>query len=200
MIVTTPTQLAESEPHAASPKPQAQSRGSQAASPKPQAVLVEDATVKSPRPSGKRFGTLVHALLASVSLTASADEVAELSALHAKLLGAPDEEQIAARVIAVAVLKHPRMAEARAAEAAGRRVWREAPVTLRIDDGAGVPQLVDGQIDLAYETDQGWMVIDFKTDIEIATAQDAYVRQVSSYLDAVSRATGQPATGLILKI
>ena len=73
-------------------------------------------------------------------------------------------------------------------------------MTLRIDDGAGVPQLIDGQIDLAYETDQGWMVIDFKTDIEIATAQDAYVRQVSIYLDAVSRATGQPAQGLILKI
>jgi len=100
----------------------------------------------------------------------------------------------------VAVLKHPRIADARAAEAAGRRVWREAPVTVRIDDGGGVPQLIDGQIDLAYETDRGWMVIDFKTDIEIATAQDAYVRQVSIYLDAVSRATGQPAQGLILKI
>ena len=188
MIVTTPTQLKEqSAPRSLIPDPRSP-------------ILVEDAAVKSPRPSGKRFGTLVHALLASVSLSATAPEVAELSALHAKLLGASDEEQAAARVIVVAVLKHPRMAEARAAEAAGRRVWREAPVTLRIDDGAGVPQLIDGQIDLAYETDRGWMVIDFKTDIEIATAQDAYVRQVSIYLDAIRRATGQPAQGLILKI
>lgn len=184
MIVTTPTQLKESGDAG---RPVAD-------------VVVEDASAKSPRPSGKRFGTLVHALLASVPLTATASEVAELSALHAKLLGATDEEQAAARVIVVAVLKHPRLAEARAAEQAGRHVWREAPVSLRLDDGTGTPQIVDGQIDLAYETDTGWMVIDFKTDIEIATAQDAYVRQVSTYLDAVSRATGQPATGLILKI
>ena len=186
MIVTTPTQMKDQpDPGSRTPDP---------------AVIVEDAAVKSERPSGKRFGTLVHALLASVPLSAIASEVAELSALHAKLLGATDEEQTAARVIAVAVLRHPRMDQARAAQAAGRRVWREAPVSLRLDDGSGTPEMVDGQIDLAYETDAGWMVIDFKTDIEIATAQDAYVRQVSIYLDAVTRATGQPARGLILKI
>ena len=44
------------------------------------------------------------------------------------------------------------------------------------------------------------MVIDFKTDIEIATAQAAYEQQVALYVDAVSRATGKPATGIILKI
>jgi len=163
-------------------------------------VTIEDAASGTLRPSGKRFGTLVHSLLASVSLSATPAEVAELSALQAKLLGATDEEQVAARVIAVTVLKHPRMVEARAAETSGRRVWREAPVSLRMDDGSGAPRIVDGQIDLAYETEQGWMVIDFKTDIEIATAQDAYVQQVSVYLDAVSRATGRPAAGIILQI
>ncbi len=202
MIVTTPTQLKEAEVLGAwglgglggGPQPTLGSR-----LPVPD-VSIEDASVESPRPSGKRFGTLVHALLASVPLSATASEVEELSALHAKLLGATDEERVAARVMVVNVLKHPRLAEARAAEAEGRRVWREAPISLRVDDGGGVPQIVDGQIDLAYETEHGWMVIDFKTDIEIATAQDAYMRQVSIYLDAVSRATGQPSTGLILKI
>jgi ATP-dependent exoDNAse (exonuclease V) beta subunit len=186
MIVTTPTQLKEQpDPGSRLPDP---------------GVAIEDAAVRVPRPSGKRFGTLVHALLASVPLTATASDVGELSALHAKLLGATDEEQVAARVMVVNVLKHPRLAGARAAENAARRVWREAPVSLRLDEGSGAPQMVDGQIDLAYETDDGWMVIDFKTDVEIATAQDAYVRQVSLYLDAVRRATGQPATGVILKI
>ncbi len=186
MIVTTPTEMKDQPPpDLRLPTP---------------IVLIEDASAKSPRPSGKRFGTLVHALLASVSLSATPTEVEELSLLHARLLGATDEEQVAARVIAVTVLKHPRMTEARAAEAAGRSVWREAPVSLRVDDGSGVPRIVDGQIDLAYETGNGWMVIDFKTDIEIANAHDAYVRQVSLYLDAVSRATGKPASGLILKV
>jgi len=172
MIVTTPTQLKEES--AAGSRSTSDSR-----SPDP-GIDVEDAASGTLRPSGKRFGTLVHALLASVPLAAGPAEVGELSALHGKLLGATDEEQAAARVIAVTVLKHPRMAEARAAEQAGRRVWREAPVSLRLDDGTGVPRIVDGQIDLAYETESGWKVIDFKTDVEIATAQDPYVRQVST--------------------
>jgi len=193
MVVTTPTQMTQPQEPGPQMTPIKQNlEGRQ--------VLIEDSAVKSPRPSGKRFGTLVHALLASVSLTATASEVSELSALHSKLLAATDEEQVAARVMVIGVLTHPRLAEARAAEAAGSRVWREAPVSLRIDDGRGTPQIVDGQIDLAYETEQGWMVIDFKTDIEIATAQDAYVQQVSVYLDAVSRATGRPAAGIILQI
>ena len=123
MVVTTPTQLKD--------QPGSGARD-------PGSVITEDAALKSPRPSGKRFGTLVHALLASVPLSAKAGEIAELAALHSKLLGATDEEQGAASTIAGAVLKHPRIAEARAAEAAGRKVWREAPVSLRIDnDQAG---------------------------------------------------------------
>jgi ATP-dependent exoDNAse (exonuclease V) beta subunit len=60
--------------------------------------------------------------------------------------------------------------------------------------------LVDGQVDLAYETPEGWVIVDFKTDIEIASAQDAYQQQVALYVEAVSRATGQPATGVLLKV
>jgi ATP-dependent exoDNAse (exonuclease V) beta subunit len=76
-------------------------------------------------------------------------------------------------------------------------VWREAPVTLRLPGEAHQPPfLVDGQVDLAYETDAGWVVVDFKTDIEIAAAQDAYKQQVALYAEAVAKATGKPATGV----
>lgn len=164
-------------------------------------VLVEDAAqLNEGRPSGKRFGTLVHALLATVPLTADTAEVNELAALHAKLFGAKDDERAAAAAIANNLLKHPRLRAAREAEAGGRRVWREVPVTLRIDDRTGTPHLVDGQVDLAYETADGWVVIDFKTDIEIAAAQDAYKQQVALYVEAVSKATGQPATGILLRL
>ncbi len=124
------------------------------------------------RPSGKRFGTLVHAVLASLPMQASSEEVHELAALHAKLFAAPDDEREAAAGIAIKLLKHPRFESARAAEAAGRRVWREAPVSLppRWQDSGAITDLVDGQVDLAYETDAGWVVVDFKTDIEIASA------------------------------
>jgi ATP-dependent exoDNAse (exonuclease V) beta subunit len=43
-------------------------------------------------------------------------------------------------------------------------------------------------------------VIDFKTDIEIASAQDAYKQQVALYAEAVAKATGVPAQGVLLRV
>ncbi len=183
MEITTATQLSEGESAPA------------------HEVAVEDAGFGALRPSGKRFGTLVHAVLAMLPLEASGDEVGELAALHARLFGAPDDERDAAAAIAKKLLKHSRFEQARRSVAAGLRVWREAPVSLRLDDGQGsTPRLVDGQIDLAYETADGWVIVDFKTDIEIASAQDAYKQQVAFYVEAVQRATGQPATGVLLRV
>ena len=164
-------------------------------------IAIEDAGFGVLRPSGKRFGTLVHAVLATLPLNAGASEARELAALHAKLFGAPDDEREAAAGIAIKLLSHPRFESARAAAKAGKRVWREAPVSLRLDDEDGTSRLVDGQVDLAYETDDGgWVIVDFKTDIEIASAQDAYKQQVALYVEAVKRATGQPATGVLLRV
>ncbi len=172
-------------------------------------ITIEDAGFGVVRPSGKRFGTLVHAVLATLPLSATADEVSDLAALHAKLFAAPDDERDAAAGIAIKLLTHPRFEAARKAEAAGRRVWREAPVSMRLDPSTSLragdaPEstvhLVDGQIDLAYEADDGWVVVDFKTDIEIASAQDAYKQQVALYVEAVRRATGKPATGVLLRV
>lgn len=182
MQVATATQLAED---ATTPK---------------HAIAIEDAGFGAIRPSGKRFGTLVHAVLATLPLDATGAEADELAALHAKMFAAPDEERVAAAGIATRLLQHPRMAAARAAEAAGRKVWREVPVSLRLDGGAAVAQIVDGQVDLAYETEQGWVIVDFKTDIEIASAQEAYQKQVALYVEAVQRATGKPATGVLLRV
>ena len=164
------------------------------------AVTVEDAGFGVLRPSGKRFGTLVHAVLATLPLDADGDEVDELAALHAKLFAAPDDERDAAAGIAKKLLKHQRLEAARASLKAGKRVWREAPVSLRVEAEGESPQLVDGQVDLAYETDSGWVIVDFKTDIEIASAQDAYKQQVAMYVEAVKKATGQPATGVLLRV
>ena len=164
-------------------------------------VLIEDAAqLSAPRPSGKRFGTLVHALLATLPLDAAAGDVTELAALYAKLFAAPDAERDAAAAIGASLVKHSRWQAAKAAADAGRRVWREAPVSWRLSGPGEVATIVDGQVDLAYETDAGWIVIDFKTDIEIAAAQDAYKQQVALYAEAVAKATGRPATGVLLRV
>jgi ATP-dependent helicase/nuclease subunit A len=163
---------------------------------------VEDAArLSEARPSGKRFGTLVHALLSTLPLDAGPAEAGELAALYARLFAAPDVERDAAAAVGASLVKHARWQAAKAAADAGRRVWREAPVsmTVKTEPGEAVT-IIDGQVDLAYETDDGWVVVDFKTDIEIVSAQDAYKQQVALYAEAVAKATGRPAQGVLLRV
>jgi ATP-dependent exoDNAse (exonuclease V) beta subunit len=178
-----------------------------------QDVVVEDAGAAETRPSGRRFGTLVHAILSAIPLHASIDDVRATAELHARLLGATDEERGVAAAVAHRVLRHPRLAEVREAQVAGRRVWREVPLSLVVDPLRGAhppapartgppqpaPVLVDGQCDLAYETVEGWVVVDFKTDGVLASDQ-AYRRQVALYAEALARATGRHARGVLLRV
>jgi len=60
--------------------------------------------------------------------------------------------------------------------------------------------LIDGQIDLAFETGGGWRVIDFKTDAELGASDEVYRRQVALYAEALAAITGTPASGSILRL
>ncbi|MGZ3455408.1 MAG: UvrD-helicase domain-containing protein [Polyangiales bacterium] len=145
-------------------------------------------------PRGKRFGILVHAILAVVPLD-DPSKVRALSEAHGRLLGATSAEIDAAARRAERALSHPLMK--RAASSACRR---EVAVTLRAEDGT----IVDGIVDLAFftaEKAQEWVVVDFKTDAELDTeALATYAAQVGSYAAAISTATGEPARGVLLSV
>jgi len=147
------------------------------------------------RPAGPRFGTLVHAVLATVALDATAEQIAEGMRLQARILGALPDEAHAATELVAAALAHPLMARAREAWRAGR-CRREAPVTWREADGS----LIEGVLDLAFEDADGWTVVDFKTDTEIAAALATYRRQVALYASVIEKATGRPAIGVLMQL
>jgi ATP-dependent exoDNAse (exonuclease V) beta subunit len=149
----------------------------------------------APRPGGPRFGTLVHAALATIALDAGAAQVAEGVGLQARILGAPAEEVEAAAAAVTAALAHPLMARARDAWRGGR-CRRETPVAWRQPDGS----LVEGVLDLAFEDAGGWTVIDFKTDAEMAAGLATYRRQVRLYASIVARATGTDVTPVLLQL
>jgi ATP-dependent exoDNAse (exonuclease V) beta subunit len=152
--------------------------------------------VGAERPGGRRFGALVHAVLATVDFDASPEEIAAVAEANGRLIDATREEIIGALATVRAALKHPLMQ--RAASALALR--RETPVQHRREDGT----LIEGVVDLAFREDahsfNGWTVVDFKTDREIESAQNQYLSQVAAYVDAVHVATELPARGFLLVV
>jgi ATP-dependent exoDNAse (exonuclease V) beta subunit len=130
-------------------------------------------------------------VLATVPLGASVDEIRAIADVQARMLSAPELEAAAAAAVAADVLGHPLLQRAGRA----RTCLREVPVSL-VRDGV----LIDGQADLAFEDEHGWVVVDFKTDAELGPGEDAYRRQVALYVEGIVEATGRPARGVLLRL
>jgi ATP-dependent exoDNAse (exonuclease V) beta subunit len=148
------------------------------------------------RVGGAAFGTLVHEVLARTPFDATREVLAEIAAGESRILGMEDGDAAAAAEVVERALAHDLLVRARHAASRGA-CRRETPVTLTLDDGT----LVEGVVDLAFEENGEWTVIDYKTDREIAAAgEDQYRRQVALYATAIARATGAPASGVLLRI
>jgi ATP-dependent helicase/nuclease subunit A len=147
------------------------------------------------RPSGPRFGALVHAALAAVSLNANADQVRRIAVLYGRVFGADERETAAAAATVQSALGHPLMARARHASAQGR-CRRETPITVTLTNG----MLVEGVVDLAFFEKDAWTVVDFKTDREIEKDLQHYERQVRLYMLSIARATGQTCGGILMRV
>ena len=152
---------------------------------------------RSARPRGTRFGSLVHALLADVPFE-DPGVLKRLADAHGRLLGAPASEVAAAQSLIRRALSHPLLLEAARAARDGR-CMRETPVTLRLgahDDHDA--RLIEGTVDLAFQTEQGFVVVDFKTDDPPPETLDRYQRQVALYARAIQLATGHLVRAVLM--
>jgi|HubBroStandDraft_6_1064221.scaffolds.fasta_scaffold20239_2 ATP-dependent helicase/nuclease subunit A len=147
------------------------------------------------RPAGPRFGTLVHAALATVALDATAQQAAKVATLQGRILSATEQEVTVAAHVVHAALSHPLLVRAREAGFRGQ-CRREVPVTLPQPDGT----IVEGVIDLAFLENNSWTVVDFKTDRELENGLEHYRRQVELYCAAVAAATGQQTCGILIHV
>jgi ATP-dependent helicase/nuclease subunit A len=161
-----------------------------------EAIAIEETLRDRGRPHGKRFGTLVHLTMLRAPFDADAREIGKLAASGAKMIGASDDETVAAASAVVAALKSPLIRRAKAADT----VMRECPLMIRLEDGTAVEGIAD--LAFAESTNEGvvWTVVDFKTDIEVAPRLDEYRAQIRFYVRAVRESTGRPASGAILWI
>jgi ATP-dependent exoDNAse (exonuclease V) beta subunit len=157
--------------------------------------LADTGVSRRGRPTGPRFGTFVHALLATVPLDAGPAVTRGLAEAEGRLMGAPRAEVEAAAAAVDAALRHPLL---RRAAACARRdaCRRESPIVLPRRDG----ELIEGTVDLAFREDGAWTVVDFKTDAQIAGKQERYETQILLYVEAIREATGEAARGVLLAV
>jgi ATP-dependent helicase/nuclease subunit A len=147
------------------------------------------------RPSGRRFGTLVHAVLASVPLDGDLNIIQRLATIHGRILGAPQDEVDAASESVRVALAHRIFEDARQAAQQGH-CRREVPIAWRDSEGL----LIEGVIDLAFEQAGNWTVIDFKTDEDFHGDESAYRRQVGIYAAAIKAANGAAVSALLMRV
>jgi ATP-dependent exoDNAse (exonuclease V) beta subunit len=148
----------------------------------------------SGRPFGPRFGTLVHAALATVPFDAPDAVVRRVTETQGRLLlpAAAEEEVYAAVEVVTAVLRHAVFDRVRRAG----RCERELPILWPAPDGT----LVEGTIDLLFEDEEGTTVIDFKTDRELDADLDRYRRQLAIYCRAIESIRGTRARGVLMRV
>jgi len=148
------------------------------------------------RMRGPAFGALVHAVLAQASFDADLDSLRAIAGTEARALALDEESAAAAAEAARDVFSHELLVRARRASSRGA-CRRETPVTCRMPDGT----IVEGVVDLAFEEDGVWTVVDYKTDREIESeGEDRYRRQIALYATAIAKATGSRAKGVLLRI
>lgn len=160
-------------------------------------IEIVDLSRVAGRPVGARFGTLVHAILATAALDADERTLAQIGSTQGRLLTpqAAPEEVDAAVEVAAAALRQPLFDRVRAANANGR-CHRELPVVWRTPGDA----LIEGTIDLVFEDSTGTTVIDFKTGRELDADVERYRRQLALYCRALHSLWGTMPRGVILRI
>ncbi|HLK66148.1 MAG TPA: UvrD-helicase domain-containing protein [Bryobacteraceae bacterium] len=149
-------------------------------------IPVETVTLPAPsgRPTGRRFGRVVHDILQHAS---GPGEALTLADVWGRRHAASESECAAAAEAARQALEYTAQATPSGAEC-----HRELPVLVRLEDGT----LVDGRIDLAWCDGGSWTVVDYKTD----RRQQRNVAQVQLYALALERVAGLPVRGIILEV
>lgn len=142
------------------------------------------------RSAGARFGTLVHTILRDVTLDGKA--AVELAKVHGRILGATDQEIEHAAEAVTAALKHPLLERARKS----KLCRRELPILLKLEGN----RILEGVIDLAFEENGCWHVVDFKTDAEIGPSRKRYEKQLRWYCFAMARLNQTPVEAHLLSV
>lgn len=142
--------------------------------------------------SGTEMGTLIHAVMESLDLTAP-ESALEMARAEARSTGLPES---AARA-AAAMIEGAAGSDVLRRAAKAARVLRELPFCVSCGGG-----FVEGKIDLAFEEDGRLVIVDYKTDDVAGSGLEAlserYKSQAATYAAALSVVSGLPVAEVVL--
>jgi len=146
------------------------------------------AIAASKPPRGRKYGDLVHALLAHAAFPADRAGIEAQATAHeiGSRMTAGDRQQAVDAV--VRTLAHTLVSGAFQAQ----RMHREYPVTY-----AANGELYEGVIDLVWFDGTRWTVLDYKTG---PGDEPRYRRQIAIYGEVISKTTGAPVRLIVLEI
>ncbi len=179
-------------------------KGSAEASAKalPEPTAMEIDLPVEPAARGLEWGTVVHATLAGAG-ELDGDDLARLCRAlliqqnrpldeHAEPVELPTLLEMVARVRASDLWRRASASPTSAVE---------VPFQVEVEREP-VPSFIEGVIDLAFEEDDGWVIVDYKTDVgddpDFAERAVRYRAQVDLYADALTRLTGRPVKERVL--
>jgi ATP-dependent helicase/nuclease subunit A len=140
-----------------------------------------------------RIGVAVHAAMERLLAPGAAAPESALDSVLATLDEAGPEDLPEVRRLVKRLLAHDVVARA----LASKRRFLELPVLFRDGEGPGAP-LVEGKIDLLFEEEDGFTIVDWKTDRlageeERERAEERYAPQLAAYASALAAVLGPEA-------
>ncbi|MCU1426297.1 MAG: UvrD/REP helicase [Actinomycetia bacterium] len=133
---------------------------------------------------GTAVGRAVHAVLQTINLATGAEiiDTARAQAAAEGVIGREDD---------IVALARSALGSAAVQAAVDSQFWRETYVATPVGE-----HTLEGYVDLIYRTNEGLVVVDYKTDAladnDLDHALDRYRLQGASYALAVAQATGEP--------
>jgi ATP-dependent exoDNAse (exonuclease V) beta subunit len=167
------------------------SRGRIAAAGPTDELAAEERPADTARARAVRLGIAFHEAMENIDLRTAAnlEQCMERAAAKHRLDGAGIREM---REMMNRCLAAPLMQRVRAIANSGGKLWRELPFIRPMPEG-NTDVLEEGKIDLLFHDEEGWVLIDYKTDrIELlAAGADAALRsqysgQITEYVNTLT--------------
>jgi ATP-dependent exoDNAse (exonuclease V) beta subunit len=145
-------------------------------------------------PDGRPLGRAVHGVMELVMLGNEIPSEAELQTYVSQIVAKEQAEdvidEIESRIKGLLVNK-----EILEALSSNLR-WPELHLAKQVDEGA--IRFVEGFADLVYKAQDGYVLVDYKTDADLQASMDHYREQLGAYADILKDITGVPVARVLI--